>query len=195
MFLFQNTFHPHTWFAIVTKITMQSCHIKKQPQKSCFSAQTSMTPSAPITNRTHSLSSKQNTHQSPEVEFAQSDVSSNAGDFHHRLFSLSQPNIPPLVCSLLRLLNTRLLLAVWRRGLPAPCAVWPLWAVLAVQRGGQGHRYVNPIDHHHKLCSGIRTHLLVVLGLFIRWRKGARPAEERTHSLKKVVLFTVLDVK
>lgn len=101
------------------------------------------------------------------------------------LFSLSQPMFPSLVCSLLRLLNTRLHLTIWRRGLPAPCAVRPLQAVLAVERGGQGHHYINAIHHHHKLSGCIRTHLLAVLGLFIRWRKGARPVEERAHSQNK----------
>lgn len=94
--------------------------------------------------------------------------------------SVSGQGHPLLLFIHLSLLDT-LYLTVPRGLLPAPCAVWSLRAVLAVQRRSEPHPHIHPVDHDHELRGCIRT-LLAALGLLVRWREGARSAEEQTYN-------------
>lgn len=66
-------------------------------------------------------------------------------------------------------------LPVWRRLLPAPCAVQSLRAVLAVQRRRRAHRHIHTVDRDQSWCGW----LPVTLGLLVRWRERVWPAENR----------------
>lgn len=79
----------------------------------------------------------------------------------------------------LPLLRRALDLTVPGRLLPAPRAVWSLRAVPAVQRRSEAQHHIHPVSHNHVLRGCIRTQL-AALGLFVRWREGARSAEEKT---------------
>lgn len=63
--------------------------------------------------------------------------------------------------------------------LPAPCAVWGFWAVLAVQWRSNSQHDINSIDHNRSLRDHIKRDL-VSLGLLIWWREGSWSAAEKT---------------